>query len=50
LLEKRLYQDRPPRYEYHLTEAGRALLPVLGALAAWGAEHMAGTKVPADFA
>lgn len=50
LLEKRLYQDRPPRYEYHLTEAGRDLVPVLRALAAWGAEHLAGAKGQTDLA
>ena len=36
LLEKRLYCDRPPRYEYVLTEAGRSFRPVLIALYAWG--------------
>ncbi len=29
-------QDRPPRYEYRLTEAGLDLIPVLMALTAWG--------------
>ena len=28
LLEKRLYEERPPRYEYWLTEKGRDLAPV----------------------
>ncbi len=36
IVERRLYQDRPPRSEYHLTEAGRELAPVLMALMAWG--------------
>lgn len=32
LLERRPYSDAPPRSDYHLTEAGAALAPVLGAL------------------
>lgn len=35
ILERRRYQERPPRYEYVLTELGRSLRPVLVALAAW---------------
>ncbi|WP_323118138.1 winged helix-turn-helix transcriptional regulator [Burkholderia alba] len=30
------YQDRPPRFEYRLSEKGRDLYPVLLALTAWG--------------
>ncbi len=30
------YQTRPTRYEYHLTEAGRELMPAILALSAWG--------------
>ncbi len=41
VLERRRYQERPPRYEYRLTEAGRDLLPVLIALMAWGDRHRA---------
>ncbi|WP_431680695.1 winged helix-turn-helix transcriptional regulator [Kitasatospora sp. KL5] len=36
VVERRLYQERPPRYEYHLTEAGRDLAPLTQALLAWG--------------
>jgi len=36
VLEKRQYQSGPPRFEYHLTDSGRALLPVLEDLLAWG--------------
>ncbi|GAB2838070.1 helix-turn-helix domain-containing protein [Actinocorallia aurea] len=36
VLTRRLYQERPARYEYHLTEAGRDLAPVLTALRDWG--------------
>ncbi len=41
VLERRRYQERPPRYEYRLTEAGRDLLPVLIALMGWGDRHRA---------
>src|SRR5690348_11734341 len=42
VLERRRYQERPDRYEYLLTEKGRALLPVLGALKDWGREWTPG--------
>ncbi len=35
-LEPRQYQDAPPRFDYHLTPAGKDLLPVLRELMAWG--------------
>ena len=41
VLERRLYQERPQRYEYVLTPAGRDLLPVLIALMRWGDAHRA---------
>ncbi|WP_329459186.1 winged helix-turn-helix transcriptional regulator [Streptomyces sp. NBC_01497] len=39
LLERRPYQERPARYEYLLTDAGRDFLPVLVSLAQWGEKH-----------
>jgi DNA-binding HxlR family transcriptional regulator len=36
LVEKRLYNKRPPRHEYHLTDKGKDFFPVLLALRAWG--------------
>ena len=36
LVERRLYNQRPPRYEYHLTRKGEDFWPVLMALRAWG--------------
>lgn len=36
IFARRAYQDRPPRYEYLLTEKGRDLTPVVYALAEWG--------------
>ena len=40
LLEKRLYQQRPPRHEYILTEKGRAFYPVLAAMWRWGSDWL----------
>ncbi|MEU3571627.1 winged helix-turn-helix transcriptional regulator [Kitasatospora sp. NPDC036755] len=42
VLEKRLYHPHPPRYEYHLTPAGRGLLPLLVALQDWGGRYVLG--------
>ncbi|WP_369251299.1 winged helix-turn-helix transcriptional regulator [Streptomyces sp. R41] len=39
VVERRKYQDRPERYEYLLTGAGRALLPVLAELRQWGQRY-----------
>ncbi|WP_460126338.1 winged helix-turn-helix transcriptional regulator [Pseudomonas sp. S2_C03] len=36
MVERRLYNERPPRYEYHLSEKGRAFYSVILALRAWG--------------
>jgi len=41
LLERRRYQDHPPRDEYVLTERGRDFRPVLWSLLAWGNKHFA---------
>jgi DNA-binding HxlR family transcriptional regulator len=41
MLERRLYCERPPRYEYVLTERGRDFRTVLIALQAWGNRHFA---------
>jgi DNA-binding HxlR family transcriptional regulator len=40
LLAKQQYQQRPPRYEYVLTDRGRDFRPVLLALYAWGDRHL----------
>ena len=36
LIARRMYSDHPPRLEYHLTEKGKSLGPVLKALREWG--------------
>jgi|SRR5271154_733863 len=41
VLEKRLYRERPPRYEYRLTEKGLDLWPAMVALMRWGDAHAA---------
>jgi DNA-binding HxlR family transcriptional regulator len=41
VLEKRLYQQRPPRFEYHLTPKGLELQPVLLGLMQWGDRYLA---------
>jgi len=33
------YQDRPERFDYHLTRSGQDLVSVLDALLAWGDKH-----------
>lgn len=40
LLAKRLYELRPPRYEYVLTEKGRDFYPVLAAMWRWGSDWL----------
>ncbi len=39
LLERSKYNDRPPRYEYLLTDKGRDFRPVVVALYTWGTKH-----------
>lgn len=46
VLERRQYQDRPPRCEYRLTEKGRDLYPVLIAMLTWGDKWTAGEDGP----
>jgi|SRR4051812_29760692 DNA-binding HxlR family transcriptional regulator len=41
LMERRLYQERPARYAYVLTDRGRDFRPVLWTLFAWGNRHLA---------
>ena len=45
LIERRRYQDRPPRDEYVLTTRGYDLLPVLKELITWGQQHVPGVAL-----
>jgi len=40
VLRREQYQERPPRYEYRLTEQGKALYPVLVSLIEWANEYV----------
>ena len=46
VLEKRLYQEHPPRYEYRLTEKGLDLWPTVVALMKWGDRYTASAAGP----
>jgi DNA-binding HxlR family transcriptional regulator len=46
VLERRRYQERPPRYGYHLTEKGLDLWPAVVALMQWGDKHAGGPGGP----
>ncbi len=46
VLDRRQYSEHPPRYEYRLTEKGRALFPVVMALLRWGDDWAAGPEGP----
>ncbi len=41
VLERRLYHEHPPRYEYRLTEKGIDLWPAIVALMRWGDRYCA---------
>src|SRR5213594_1097112 len=40
LVTRRFYSDHPPRAEYELTDKGKELGVVVGALASWGTRHV----------
>jgi DNA-binding HxlR family transcriptional regulator len=46
MLERRAYSERPPRYEYVLTEKGREFCDILLVIAAWGDRWTAGEAGP----
>jgi DNA-binding HxlR family transcriptional regulator len=46
ILERRLYQERPERFEYRLTEKGLDLYPALITLMRWGDRWTAGAAGP----
>ena len=46
ILRRVQYEQRPPRFEYRLTEAGRDLFPVVVSLLQWGDRWTAGEAGP----
>ena len=48
LLTRQRYREVPPRVDYELTERARDLLPVVGALARWGARWAWGPPRPGE--
>lgn len=46
VLEKCLYEERPARYEYRLTEKGLDLYPVLLSFFGWGDKYYSGEAGP----
>ncbi|GAA1749215.1 helix-turn-helix domain-containing protein [Aeromicrobium alkaliterrae] len=46
LVERVQYEDHPPRFEYHLTDLGRGLGPILTMLREFGDRHLAGEDGP----
>lgn len=50
LIVQKQYSERPKRFEYHLTDMGRALWPILRQLCLWGNEYIPGTwQAPEKF-
>jgi DNA-binding HxlR family transcriptional regulator len=41
LIERREYQELPPRVEYRLTRSGQSLMPLLHEIANWGNSNLA---------
>jgi len=39
IIERSFYSEHPPRAEYHLTDKGRTLGPIMAALREWGRKH-----------
>ncbi|RHW22815.1 transcriptional regulator [Nocardioides immobilis] len=46
LLTRVQYQDRPPRFEYHLTKLGLSLAPIVEVMREFGDRHLAGEAGP----
>ena len=46
VLDKVLYSEHPPRYQYRLTAKGRDLWPVINTMRQWGDKHAAPQGAP----
>lgn len=49
VIVRRQYSERPVRHEYHLTEAGADLIPVILTLKEWGERHTGHAEPKAVF-
>ncbi len=49
-VERKVYPEVPPKVEYRLTAHGQTLAPIIGALKAWGDEHIAPASAVSDLA
>lgn len=43
IIEKTPYQTNPVRYDYHLTERGMELKPIIWGMIDWGLKHVPGS-------
>lgn len=48
VIRQERYSDRPPRHEYHLTQKGRDLWPVIVALKQWGDQWLTDQATPVE--
>ena len=48
IVERKLYSEHPPRFDYRLTEKGRDLWPVITAMRQWGDRHAAPDGPPME--
>ena len=39
IVQRTIYNERPPRVEYALTEKGRSLGPIVASMRKWGTRH-----------
>lgn len=49
VLERCMYCQHPPRYEYRLTETGSQLRPIVLALKEWGDQYLNADRAPVIF-
>lgn len=40
IINRKVYQEVPPKVEYSLTEAGKSLKPIMVLIKQWGNEHL----------
>jgi DNA-binding HxlR family transcriptional regulator len=48
ILQRRTYPEVPPRVEYALTEKGRALIPIIDSMRAYGSEWLEASETCAE--